>query len=158
MRTAGMRIRPSTKSRSRKPAWPKAELKSVRRQAHRPDDLLVPSDGEAVGHAGNEVRDRPELLDPVAAPLPVGREERRVGAVSLGEVCDDALSFLAHRPELGEPIEPCVEKALQLALLLGQVTGKAGERTTRSTNVVNRLDSGFADAPLCLGEDVADHR
>ena len=45
-------------------------LESARRQVDRANQLLMPRDREAVGHAGNEVADRSKLLDPIAAPLP----------------------------------------------------------------------------------------
>src|SRR5204863_429578 len=105
-------------------------LKAARRQVHPPDQLLVAGDGKAVGHAGDEVADRAQLLPLVTAALPPLRQEAGIGAIGGGKARDDALGFDPHRLELLEVVEPLVQEALELALLDRERVRKTGERAS----------------------------
>jgi hypothetical protein len=45
-------------------------LEPVGRKVHRPDQLLMAGDRVPIGHSGDEVTDRPQLLRSIAATLP----------------------------------------------------------------------------------------
>ena len=87
-------------------SWPELQtLKAARREVHRADQFLVPGNGEAVGHPGDEVADSAQLPDFVAASLPRLRHQGRVGAIGFGEAGDDALGLGPDRLELGQVVE-----------------------------------------------------
>ena len=71
----------------------------------RSDQLLVAGDGEAVGHAGDEVADAAQAVGFVAFPCPALGEQSGVVAIGGGEVGDDAMRFFAHGVELGGAVE-----------------------------------------------------
>jgi len=73
-------------------------LEPIRWKIDRPDNLLVPRDCEAIGHAGDEISEGPKLLHLVSGAPPVGREERRIVTVCSGEIGDDALGFVPDGP------------------------------------------------------------
>ena len=61
------------------------------RQVHRPDQLLMPGNGETVGHSGDEIADPAQARGFAFATLPAGREILRIVAVAAGKVADDPL-------------------------------------------------------------------
>src|SRR5205814_10535135 len=91
-----------------------ATLEAARREVHRPDQFLMPSNREAVGHPGDEVADGAQLLNLVSAVLPPNRQQARIGAIGIGETGNDALGFVPHRLEFGQVVETLVEEALEL--------------------------------------------
>src|SRR4051794_10205514 len=100
-------------------------------QTHRADQLLVPGNGEAVGHSGDEVADGPQLLDLAPAAAPWFGQQIAIVAVRCGEASNDPLRLLADLLELGGFVEPSVEEAFQSALLLGHCWREADERPAR---------------------------
>ena len=58
---------------------------------HRPDQFLVPSNREAVGHPGDEVTDGAQLLHLISAVLPPNRQQTRIGAIGIGKTGNDAM-------------------------------------------------------------------
>src|SRR4051812_11412532 len=111
----------------------------------RTDQLLVPGYGEPVGHAGDEIADRAQLLDAAAAIMPRRRKSRRVIAIGCREVGDHAFGFVTNKLEFARTVKAIVEEALELALLLGQRRGKACELATGRADLVERFDPRFGD-------------
>src|SRR6185312_16737002 len=122
------------------------------------DKLLVPRDGEAVGHPGDEIADRTQLFDFASAMIPVRWKQGAVGAVGDCQIGDDALGLLADRNKLRQPVEPLIKESLELPLLARERVRKAGQRATRRPDVLDGLHAGFTDSATGLGEHVADHR
>ncbi len=84
-------------------------------------------------------------LDWLLEFLPVGGEERWVGAIDGSEIRHDAFRFLPYDDQLRQSVQPRVKQALELSLLGLKVNGKAGERPPGRTHVPNCFNARFAD-------------
>src|SRR5262249_48514933 len=122
-----------------------------------PDQFLVPGDGEAVGHAGNEVADRAQTFKLATAAPPSFRQQLQIGPVSPGQTRDDAFGLLAHLFELGRLVEPGIEEALQSPLLLGDLARESDQRASSRADLVERRYTGIGHTPRGFGQNVADH-
>src|SRR5207244_10084542 len=104
-----------------------SQSETIRRQIDGADQLLVPGNGVAVGHSGDEIPDRAQLLDTVSAALPRLRQSRWVSTVGGGETGNRPLRFIAHRGELRGAIELVIEKALERSLFDRECVREADE-------------------------------
>src|SRR5687767_55303 len=75
---------------------------------------LVLREREAVGHAGDVVRDRAGLAVLREARAHVLREPGRLGAEGAEEIAEHALGLLRHAEDLGMMVEVPVEEVLEL--------------------------------------------
>ena len=125
-----------------------ARLEPVGREVDRPDQLLVPGNCVAVGHASDEVADGAKLPNPVAAALPVRRKKSGIVPVGCGKVGNHPLRFVADGDELGQAIKPRIKEPLELPLLALKRVGEAGQRTPGGADVLRCLDPGVTHAPF----------
>src|SRR5262245_14812936 len=118
-------------------------------------DLLVLREREAVGHAGNVVRDRARFAIGVEALHHVRGQRPRVGPVGAVEVAEDLLRPPADLEHARVVVQLRVQKLLELSLQGARLRGQSDQRRGRAAHLRRAAGSGRGERPRALGGEFA---